>query len=57
MIKCHASYSILAQITTNAFRNTHVEPNKVYKGGNEANRSNASHDRYVAEGVLIEFET
>lgn len=56
MIKRHASCSMLAQDASNAFRNTHVEPNEVYKGGNEANRSNTSHDGYIPECILVEFE-
>ena len=36
---------------------TRVEPHEVYKGGNEANRSDASHDGYVPKGILVKFET
>ena len=35
---------------------TCVEPHEVYKGRNEANRSNASHDGYVPKGILVKFE-
>lgn len=57
MIKCHASYSMLAENASNAPRNTYVKPHKIYKRGNEANRSNASHDRYITKGILVKFET
>ena len=57
IIKCHAIYSILAQNASKAFRSTYVKPNKICKGGNETNRSNASHDGYIPEGILVEFET
>ena len=39
------------------FGDTRVEPHEVYKGGNEANRSDASHDGYVPKGILVKFET
>ena len=56
-IKCHASYLMLARVPNYGLQNTHFKPNKIRKRGNEANRSNASHDRYVSEGILVEFET
>lgn len=56
-IKCHASYSKLARNASIALRNTYVKPDKVYKRGNEANCRNASHDGYITESILIEFET
>lgn len=55
-IKCHASYSFLVQDASNSFGNTHVEPNKIDEGGNEANRSNASHDGYIPESIFVELE-
>ena len=56
-IKCHASYSKLARNASNALRNTYVKPDKVYKGGNEANCCNGSHDGYITKSILIELET
>lgn len=56
-IKCHASYSMLSQVASNGFQNTHIKPDEICKRGNKANRSNASHDRYISERILVEFET
>lgn len=56
-IRCHASYSMLGPSASNTSGNTHVKSNKIYKRGNKANRSNASHDGYIPEGIFVELET
>ncbi len=57
MTKCHASYSMSGQSASKVFLSTHIKSNKIYKRGNEANCSNASHDGYIPEGIFVEFET
>ena len=56
-IKCHSSYSKSASNRAKSHRKAHFKPDKICKGSNEANCSNPSHDKYISEGILVEFET
>ena len=39
------------------FGDTRLEPHEVYKGSNEASRSDTSHNGYVPKGILVKSET
>jgi hypothetical protein len=56
MIKCQASFSALADDTTNACPDAHLKSYEIDERGDETNSCNSSHEGYVAECISVEFE-